>query len=52
MKILLVGDSCYDIYHYGEVKRISPEAPIPIFDLKYSEKKYGMASNVYENLNL
>ena len=50
MKILLLGDSCYDIYHYGEVKRISPEAPIPIFDLKYSEKKYGMASNVYENL--
>jgi D-glycero-beta-D-manno-heptose-7-phosphate kinase len=49
-KILLVGDSCYDVYHYGEVKRISPEAPIPIFDLKYSEKKYGMASNVYENL--
>ena len=50
LKILLVGDSCYDVYHYGEVKRISPEAPIPIFDLKYSEKKYGMASNVYENL--
>ena len=50
MKILLVGDSCYDVYHYGEVKRISPEAPVPIFDLKYSEKKYGMASNVYENL--
>jgi D-beta-D-heptose 7-phosphate kinase/D-beta-D-heptose 1-phosphate adenosyltransferase len=50
MKILLLGDSCYDIYHYGEVKRISPEAPIPIFDLKYTEKKYGMASNVYENL--
>jgi D-beta-D-heptose 7-phosphate kinase/D-beta-D-heptose 1-phosphate adenosyltransferase len=50
LRILLVGDSCYDIYHYGEVKRISPEAPIPIFDLKYSEKKHGMASNVYENL--
>ena len=50
LKILLLGDSCYDVYHYGEVKRISPEAPIPIFDLLYSEKKYGMASNVYENL--
>lgn len=50
MKILLIGDSCYDVYHYGEVKRISPEAPIPVFDLKYSEKKHGMASNVYENL--
>jgi D-glycero-beta-D-manno-heptose-7-phosphate kinase len=49
-KILLIGDSCYDVYHFGEVKRISPEAPIPIFDLKYSTKKYGMASNVYENL--
>lgn len=47
---MLIGDSCHDVYHYGEVKRISPEAPIPIFDLKYSEKKYGMASNVYENL--
>jgi bifunctional ADP-heptose synthase (sugar kinase/adenylyltransferase) len=50
MKILLVGDSCYDYYHYGEVKRISPEAPVPIFDFKYVTKKQGMAANVYENL--
>lgn len=49
-KILLIGDSCYDIYHYGDVNRISPEAPIPIFDYVYQEKKVGMASNVYENL--
>ena len=49
-KILLIGDSCYDMYHYGEVKRISPEAPIPIFDFKYATKKHGMASNVCENL--
>jgi len=49
-KILLIGDSCYDLYHYGEVKRLSPEAPIPIFDKKYTEKKLGMASNVYLNL--
>lgn len=50
MKILLIGDSCYDVYHFGEVNRISPEAPVPIFDIKYSKKKHGMASNVYENL--
>ena len=50
LKILLLGDSCYDYYHYGEVNRISPEAPIPIFDFRYVTKKYGMASNVYENL--
>ena len=50
MKILLIGDSCYDYYHYGEVKRISPEAPIPILDFTHVTKKRGMASNVYDNL--
>lgn len=49
MKILLLGDSCYDYYHYGEVNRISPEAPIPIFDHVYTKKKLGMMSNVLEN---
>src|SRR6056300_63733 len=49
-KILLLGDSCYDYYNYGEVKRISPEAPIPILDFSHVTKKRGMASNVYENL--
>jgi len=50
LKILLIGDSCYDYYHYGNVSRISPEAPIPIFDLSHIDKKRGMASNVYDNL--
>lgn len=49
LKLLILGDSCYDVYHYGTVKRISPEAPIPIFDLKRSETKQGMAANVYQN---
>lgn len=50
LKILLIGDSCYDYYHYGYVNRISPEAPIPVFDLDHVIKKRGMSSNVYENL--
>ena len=50
LKIMLVGDSCYDEYHYGRVNRISPEAPIPVFDFSHKSIKYGMASNVYENL--
>ena len=50
LKILLVGDSCYDYYHYGEVKRISPEAPIPILDFSHVTKKRGMVSNVYDNM--
>lgn len=52
LKILLVGDSCYDYYHYGSVNRISPEAPIPIFDFDHVVKKRGMASNVYDNLKV
>jgi len=50
LKIMLVGDSCYDEYHFGRVNRISPEAPIPVFDFSHKSIKYGMASNVYENL--
>jgi len=49
-KVLLIGDSCTDEYHYGVVKRISPEAPVPIFNFLYSEEKPGMAYNVKANL--
>jgi bifunctional ADP-heptose synthase (sugar kinase/adenylyltransferase) len=49
LKILLIGDSCTDIYYYGTVDRISPEAPVPIFKFKYQESKPGMAENVFEN---
>jgi D-glycero-beta-D-manno-heptose-7-phosphate kinase len=49
-RILLIGDSCYDFYHYGQVNRISPEAPIPILDHIYQVVKNGMASNVHENM--
>lgn len=50
-KVLLIGDSCIDYYHYGQVNRISPEAPIPIFDIEYSDFKSGMAANVLSNLD-
>lgn len=49
-KVLLVGDNCVDIYKYGTVDRISPEAPVPIFKLSYEEQKPGMAANVRTNL--
>jgi len=49
-KILLIGDSCYDEYHTGTVTRISPEAPVPVFDLESTLIKRGMAYNVYNNL--
>lgn len=50
LKVLLIGDTCKDVYEYGTVERISPEAPVPIFKKLSSETKVGMVSNVKANL--
>ena len=49
-KILLIGDNCVDVYQYGTVDRISPEAPVPVFKFSHEERKPGMAGNVANNL--
>lgn len=49
-KILLIGDACEDIYTYGYVNRISPEAPVPIFEPFHTIYHDGMAGNVRKNL--
>jgi len=49
-RILLIGDNCTDVYQYGTVDRISPEAPIPVFVPTHAEERAGMAGNVYANL--
>jgi D-beta-D-heptose 7-phosphate kinase/D-beta-D-heptose 1-phosphate adenosyltransferase len=49
-KVLLIGDKCWDVYVYGEVKRLNPEAPVPILDYKRTETRQGMVWNVYNNL--
>jgi D-beta-D-heptose 7-phosphate kinase/D-beta-D-heptose 1-phosphate adenosyltransferase len=49
-KILLIGDTCTDVYQYGTIDRISPEAPVPVFVPTYKEEREGMAGNVYANL--
>jgi D-beta-D-heptose 7-phosphate kinase/D-beta-D-heptose 1-phosphate adenosyltransferase len=48
--ILLIGDAGVDIYVYGSVNRISPEAPVPIFEPNDRIVKDGMAGNVANNL--
>jgi rfaE bifunctional protein kinase chain/domain len=48
--ILLIGDVMLDEWMYGNVHRISPEAPIPILDSKYSKYSLGGAGNVFANL--
>lgn len=51
-RILLVGDDCVDVYQYGTVDRISPEAPVPVFKFSHEERKPGMAGNVARNLTV
>jgi len=50
LRIAVVGDIIADKYIYGVVERISPEAPVPIFEIKRSEYRAGGASNVALNL--
>ena len=49
-KILLIGDDCLDVYQYGTIDRINPEAPVPIFKFSHEEHRAGMAGNVLNNL--
>ena len=50
MKILVIGDSCVDIFRYGKVERIAPEAPVPIIVPERETSNPGMAGNVVANL--
>lgn len=49
-KVLLIGDNCVDRYTYGSVKRLSPEAPVPVFQPTRTVTMQGMAGNVKTNL--
>jgi rfaE bifunctional protein kinase chain/domain len=50
--ILIVGDMMLDKYYFGEVKRISPEAPVPIARVHKEKTTLGGAANVAHNLAL
>lgn len=49
-KICVIGDLMLDIYLFGDVKRISPEAPVQVFERNRSEPKLGGAANVGLNI--
>ena len=49
-KILVVGESCMDIFIYGDTPRLSPEGPAPVFIPTQERYNGGMASNVESNL--
>ena len=49
-KILVVGEVGKDIFVYGDVKRICPEAPVPVFNPTHQIENVGMGGNVVENI--
>jgi len=50
VKVLVVGDVMLDRYWWGTVRRISPEAPVPVVDLQKSTFAAGGAANVAANI--
>ena len=49
-RILVIGDVMLDRYWFGEVERISPEAPVPIAKITKTEDRPGGAANVARNI--
>jgi len=50
LRIIVLGDLMLDEFIWGEVRRISPEAPVPIVDIKRETLSLGGAGNVISNL--
>jgi rfaE bifunctional protein kinase chain/domain len=49
-KVLVVGDVMLDRYWFGDVNRISPEAPVPVLRVERVEERPGGAANVARNI--
>ena len=49
-RVLVVGDVMLDRYWFGDVSRISPEAPVPVVHVQRTEERPGGAANVARNI--
>ena len=49
-RVLVVGDIMLDRYWFGDVERISPEAPVPVVRVSRTEERLGGAANVAWNM--
>jgi bifunctional ADP-heptose synthase (sugar kinase/adenylyltransferase) len=49
-RVLVIGDSCRDVFVYGKCVRMCPDAPVPIFLPTERRNNGGMASNVVANI--
>lgn len=51
VRVLVVGDAMLDRYWFGDVNRISPEAPVPVLAIGNSDERAGGAANVACNIS-
>ena len=49
-EILVIGDSCIDIFVHCNCTKICPEAPVPLLEIEKQIENGGMAMNVYNNI--
>ena len=49
-RIAVVGDLMVDSYYWGNVSRVSPEAPVPVVDVVSESTRLGGAANVANNI--
>lgn len=50
-EVVIVGDVGVDEYTLGQVRRISPEAPVPVVEVEKEEARLGLAANVAQNIS-
>jgi D-glycero-beta-D-manno-heptose-7-phosphate kinase len=49
-KILVIGDSCRDVFIYCKTLRLCPDVPVPVLNILEQTENPGMARNVYRNI--
>jgi len=49
-EVLVIGDVGLDEYVLGQVRRISPEAPVPVVEVETEEYRLGLSANVAQNI--
>lgn len=49
-RVIVLGDACVDQYIFGQCIKLNPESGAPLLTMQTSEKKFGMALNVRDNI--
>jgi D-beta-D-heptose 7-phosphate kinase/D-beta-D-heptose 1-phosphate adenosyltransferase len=50
-KVLVIGESCTDIFVYCDAIRLAPDLPVPVLQIVKSSRNPGMAANVFRNIS-